>query len=145
MDESMKQQEDHLAALLMKDVDHYFKQLVETYQHQLYRLMYRQTGSQQDAEDIIQEAFLRAYYALRDYASQGVSLQYVRPWLYKIAFNVYYNRFRAKKLTILPLDIQEEEVRFCCPKLYPRTMNRSLSPTCLTEQLRSGTLQPVRN
>ena len=108
----MSQQEDHLTALLIEDVDTYFKQLVETYQHQLYRLMCRQVGSTQDAEDIIQEAFLRAYYALCDYAAQGVSLQYVRPWLYKIAFNVYYNRLRAARPLILPLDMQEEGMLF---------------------------------
>jgi RNA polymerase sigma-70 factor, ECF subfamily len=108
----MSQQEEHLAALLTRDVDTYFKQLVETYQHQLYGLMYRQVGSMQDAEDIVQETFLRAYYALRDYAAQGVSLHYIRPWLYKIAFNIYYNKLRAVKPLILPLDMLEDGVIF---------------------------------
>ncbi|HTK06460.1 MAG TPA: sigma-70 family RNA polymerase sigma factor [Ktedonobacteraceae bacterium] len=108
----MSQQEDHLTALLIKDVDSYFKQFVETYQHQLYRLMYRQVGSMQDTEDILQETFVRAYYALRDYAAQGVSLQYIRPWLYKIAFNVYYNRLRATRPLVLPLDMLEEGMLF---------------------------------
>ncbi len=103
----MSQHEDDLAALLMKDVDRHFRQLVETYQHPLYRLMYRQTGITQDAEDIVQETFLRAYYALRDYAAQGVCLQRVRPWLYKIAFNLYYNRTRARQPQTVPLDMQE--------------------------------------
>jgi RNA polymerase sigma-70 factor (ECF subfamily) len=107
MDESMSQQEDSLAALLMQDLDGHFRQLVETYQHQLYRLMYRQVGNAQDAEDIVQEAFLRAYYALRNYAMQGVRLQRIRPWLYKIAFNLYYNRLRVAQPQIFPLDTQE--------------------------------------
>jgi DNA-directed RNA polymerase specialized sigma24 family protein len=58
----MSQQEDNLTALLMKDPDSHFKQLVETYQHQLYRLIYRQVGNAQDAEDIVQETFLRSRY-----------------------------------------------------------------------------------
>ncbi len=56
----MSQQEDDLAALLSQDVDSYFKQLVEIYQHQLYRLMCCQVGCAQDAEDIVHETFLRA-------------------------------------------------------------------------------------
>lgn len=106
----MSQQEDQLAALLLENVDGHFKQLIEMYQHQLYRLMYRQTDNAQDAEDIVQETFLRAYYALRDYAAQGVHLQRIRPWLYKIAFNLYYNRRRVRKPQMLPLNTREEEV-----------------------------------
>lgn len=104
----MSPQEDSLAVLLREDVDAHFKQLVEVYQHPLYRLMCRQCGSAQDAEDIVQETFLRAYYALRDYAAQGVCLQRIRPWLYKIAFNLYYNRVRVVRLQTLPLEVEEE-------------------------------------
>ncbi len=107
MDGYMSQEDDSLVALLMQDVDSHFRHLVETYQHQLYRLMYRQVGNAQDAEDIVQETFLRAYYALRDYAAQGVHLQRLRPWLYKIAFNLYYNRLRMAQPQILPLDMLE--------------------------------------
>jgi len=110
MDGYMSQQEDSLAALLMQNLDSYFKQLVETHQHQLYRLMYRQVGNAQDAEDIVQETFLRAYYALRNYTTQGVRLQHIRPWLYKIAFNLYYNRLRVAQPQIFPLDTQEGHV-----------------------------------
>ena len=103
----MSQQEDTLAALLMQDLDSHFKQLVESYHHQLYRLMYRQVGNAQDAEDLVQETFLRAYYALRNYAMQGVQIQHIRPWLYKIAFNLYYNRLRVAQPQIFPLDTHE--------------------------------------
>ncbi len=106
----MKEQEEPLAVVLLEDVDSYFRQMVETYQHQLYRWMCRQTGSTQDAEDIVQETFLRAYYALRNYAAQGVSLQRVRPWLYKIAFNLYYNKLRRMRPQMQPLETPEEEL-----------------------------------
>ena len=106
----MSQQDDDLVALLMEDVDSHFRQLVETYQHQLYRLMYRQVGNAQDAEDIVQETFLRAYYALRDYAAQRVRLRHVRPWLYKIAFNLYFNRVRIVQPQMFPLNMQEEHL-----------------------------------
>ncbi|MBA2679050.1 MAG: RNA polymerase sigma factor, partial [Ktedonobacteraceae bacterium] len=103
----MTEEEADLAALLAKDVDRHFRELVEAYQQQLYRLMYRQLGSTQDTEDIVQETFLRAYYALRNYAIQGVRLQRIRPWLYKIAFNLYYNRLRVVQPHIIPLDTDD--------------------------------------
>lgn len=101
----MQQQEDDgLATLLLTDLDTHFGQLVESYQHALYRVMYRQVGSKQDAEDIVQETFVRAYYALRDYAAQGRTLLHVRAWLYKIAFNLYYNRIRTDRPLIFSLE-----------------------------------------
>lgn len=99
----MRQEEDyHLATGLLTDLDAHFKQLVETYQHTLYRLMYQQTGCEQDAEDIVQETFVRAYYALRDYAAQGKRLQHIQAWLYKIAFRLYYNRVRTARPLMFP-------------------------------------------
>jgi len=74
-------------------------------------LIYRQTGNAQDAEDIVQETFLGAYYALRDYAAQGACLQQIRPWLYKITLNLYYNRLRVRKPQMLPLNTRDEETQ----------------------------------
>ena len=126
MDAYMSQQDANLVALLLQDVDGHFRQLVETYQHQLYRLMYRQVGNAQDAEDIVQETFLRAYYALRDYAAQGVQLQYLRPWLYKIAFNLYYNRQRTVQPPMFALNMREEnelpELEHADPEPGPEEM-----------------------
>lgn len=99
----MRQEEDdYLATGLFTDLDAHFKQLVEIYQHGLYRLIYRQTSCEQDAEDIVQETFVRAYYALRDYAAQGKRLQHIQAWLYKIAFRLYYNRVRTAKPLLVP-------------------------------------------
>jgi len=103
-----EQEDERLAALLLTDLDTHFKKLVESYQHSLYRVMYRQVGSKQDAEDIVQETFLRAYYALRDYAAQGKRLQHARSWLYRIAFNLYYNRVRTVRPLVFPLDLAED-------------------------------------
>jgi RNA polymerase sigma-70 factor (ECF subfamily) len=54
----MSQRDEDLLALLATDLDRYFQQLVLSYQHRLYAFALRQTGSSQDAEDIVQEAFL---------------------------------------------------------------------------------------
>src|ERR1700690_2862639 len=70
-----------------------FRVLVERHSRNLFRLAYRMTGHQQDAEDVVQEAFLRAYRQLSkfdDRASFGT-------WLYRIAANCSLDLIRSRK------------------------------------------------
>jgi streptogramin lyase len=60
-----------------------------TYWHQLYAFVLHRVASQQDAEDIVSEAFVRAYLALKSYPAERVLSLKLRPWLYKITFNEY--------------------------------------------------------
>ena len=81
-----------ILALLATDLRHSYEQLVSTYWHQLKVFVLRQAGSpREDAEDIVQEAFVRAYYALERYPAQRILALKVRPWLYKITWSVYCN------------------------------------------------------
>jgi len=100
----MCQHEEDLKALLATNLDYYFKQFVLAYQYRLYSFMLRQTGSAQDAEDIVQEAFLQAYFALADYPAPRVRTLHIQPWLYKIALNIFYSRMRISRLPIVSLD-----------------------------------------
>lgn len=61
-----------------------FAVLVERYQRDIYNLAYRSTHHRQDAEDITQETFLRAYRSLGAYDAARP----LRTWLYAIAVNV---------------------------------------------------------
>ena len=103
----MDQGDTDWPVLLATDLDYHFKELVLTYQHQLYAFALRQTGSPQDAEDIVQEALIRAYYALDDYSPQRLRALKIQPWLYKIVLNVFYNRVRSSRLQVVPLDTTE--------------------------------------
>ena len=70
-----------------------FRVLVERHSRNLFRLAYRMTGHQQDAEDVVQETFLRAYRQLSKFderASFGT-------WLYRIAANCSLDLIRARK------------------------------------------------
>ena len=59
----------------------------------------------------MQEAFIRAYYALEVYPQQRILALKVRPWLYKITWSVYCNHMEhAKPRTAVPLDTSEDSV-----------------------------------
>jgi RNA polymerase sigma-70 factor (ECF subfamily) len=90
-------------------VETYYEQLVSLYWYQLRAFIARRVGSPQDAEDIVQEALLRAYVALERYPVQRRQTLKARPWLYKIAWNVYCNYTgRSKQPPSIPLDLSDE-------------------------------------
>lgn len=99
-----------ILALLATDLRHSYEQLVSTYWHQLKVFVLRQEGSpREDAEDIVQEAFVRAYYALERYPAQRILALKVRPWLYKITWSVYCNYTERSKLPqSVPLDTSKD-------------------------------------
>jgi RNA polymerase sigma-70 factor, ECF subfamily len=53
-------------------------------------------GSPQDAEEIAQDAFVRAYHALKRYAPERRHDMVLAAWLYRITLNVAHNRARRK-------------------------------------------------
>ena len=92
---------DALAARLADDLDGTFEALVRAHQDRLYGLAFRSLGDAQDAEELTQDTFVRAYRALAGYdASRRRSLA-IRPWLSTIALNLIRNRVRrARPITI---------------------------------------------
>ena len=96
----MVQADEQLRSLLAIDLDYHFRQLVALYQQRLYSFALRLEGHPQDAEDIVQETFLRTYHALKSYPASKVQALQLRGWLYRIALNVFRNRHRAKTPSI---------------------------------------------
>ncbi len=70
-----------------------FDQLVVRYQRRIYSLAYNMTSSREDADDIVQEAFTKAYRSLRRF--HGRSSFYT--WIYAIASNLALNLLRKRK------------------------------------------------
>lgn len=93
-----------LPIALATDLDRSFERLVLCYQRQIYALGLRLTGSPEDAEEIAQDAFVRAYYALKGYPAERVQTLALRAWLYQIALNVFRNRVRGRRLAVMSLD-----------------------------------------
>jgi RNA polymerase sigma-70 factor, ECF subfamily len=69
-----------------------FRQLVERHSRSVYKVAFRITGNQADAEDVVQETFLKAYRQLdrfEERASFGT-------WLHRIAWNCAVDLLRAR-------------------------------------------------
>jgi len=84
-------------------VEH-FESIVDDYQRRLYGFALRMTGNREDAEEIVQDAFVRAYRALGKMSPEQRSELRLQPWLYTITLNVTRNRLRSKKPTNVALD-----------------------------------------
>jgi RNA polymerase sigma-70 factor, ECF subfamily len=97
-------QEDKLRESVATDLDGSFEELVRVYQDRLFSYALRLTGRREDAEEVAQDAFVRAYRALSTYPAERIRSLALRPWLYRITLNVARNRFRGKKLRTVSLD-----------------------------------------
>jgi RNA polymerase sigma-70 factor (ECF subfamily) len=70
-----------------------FRLLVEQHSRAVFRLAFRMTGNEQDAEDVVQETFLRAYRQLDKYEARAS----FSTWLYRIASNYALDLIRMRK------------------------------------------------
>src|SRR3954463_13107763 len=70
-----------------------FRALVEQHSRSVFRLAFRMTGNEQDAEDVVQESFLRAYRQLGRFESRAN----FGTWLYRIVANCSVDMMRARQ------------------------------------------------
>ena len=86
-------QTDAAAVALARDGDsEAFRALVERHSRAVYRLAFRMTGSAQDAEDVVQETFLKAYKQLSRFESRAN----FGTWLHRIAVNCSIDLIRSR-------------------------------------------------
>ena len=90
-----------------------FRLLVQQHGRGIFRLAYRMTGNEEDAEDVVQETFLKAYRQIDRYEARCS----FSTWLYRIASNCSLDLIRKRKL-------REHKRRACsgsgpgCPRLH---------------------------
>src|SRR5579864_9564657 len=72
-----------------------FRLLVDRHTRSIYSVAWRMTGNHQDAEEIVQETFLRAYRSLHSFELRSS----FSTWLYRIAVNRSLDFLKAKKMT----------------------------------------------
>jgi RNA polymerase sigma-70 factor (ECF subfamily) len=76
-----------------------FGVLVERHRRSVYRLCYRFAGTHEDASDLAQDVFVRAFRGLRGFKAESA----FSTWLYRIAVNVCLNRVSSKAPRLEPL------------------------------------------
>jgi RNA polymerase sigma-70 factor (ECF subfamily) len=84
-----------------------YRVLVERHSRSVFRLAYRMTRNRQDAEEVVQEAFLRGYQKLGQFAARSN----FGTWIYRIAANYTIDRMRQR---------QKEESRREAPRADDR-------------------------
>lgn len=97
-------QPDALTNDLALDLDGAFERMVRTFQDRIFSFAHRLSGNREDAEEIAQDAFVRAYRALRGYPTDRIRTLALSAWLYRITLNVARNRFRVKRARLVSLD-----------------------------------------
>ncbi|MDJ0959547.1 MAG: RNA polymerase sigma factor [Acidimicrobiia bacterium] len=95
-----------LNARLARDLDDAFPTLVEEFADGLYSGVRRLAPGRADAEDLVQETFLRAYRALGSYGPERIRSLKLSPWLWTIALNLCRSaaRRRARRVTEVALE-----------------------------------------
>jgi RNA polymerase sigma-70 factor, ECF subfamily len=95
-----------------------FRRLVERHSRAVFQLAFRMTGNEPDAEDIVQDTFLKAYRELKRFESRSS----FRTWVHRIAVNCSYDllrkrpRHKAESLDGaddeggLPIELEADEV-----------------------------------
>jgi len=80
-----------------------FDLIVERHRRAVYQLCYRFVGNHEDACDLSQDVFLRAYRGLRSFRGQST----LKTWLHRISVNVCLNRVSVKSLRTEPIEAQQ--------------------------------------
>jgi len=86
-----------------------FNQLITRWERPIYALAYRVIGQEEDARDVCQETFLRAFRGLAGFKGQAK----FSSWLYRIALNLcrdWIRRRRRTPISTLPEDVQLEDL-----------------------------------
>lgn len=119
MNKEIRQEPIDLSAL--KRLDKLaFAELIDAYGDQIYRLGLKMLGNEQDAEDILQETFIKAYKNIQKFEGRSK----VSTWLYRIAVNEALMLIRKQKDIFIEIDeeietsdgniIPKQIVDWCC-------------------------------
>jgi RNA polymerase sigma-70 factor (ECF subfamily) len=103
-----------------------YRVLVERHGRALFRLAFRMTGNEQDAEDVVQESFLRAYRQLGKFDERAT----FGTWLYRIATNYSLDLVRSRKrrsANLAPSDPEMDDPILSLPSGDPNPERMALS------------------
>ena len=94
----------------MEGTERLFERMVREHQHRVFAFGLALTGNRQDAEEVAQDTFLRAFRALVTYPPDRVRELKQKAWLNRIALNVFRNRVRGIKPRFVELNGSEPDL-----------------------------------
>lgn len=102
----MQRTDEELVALSIGGDDDSFNQLVTRWERSIYALAYRVLGREEDAKEVCQETFLRAFRGIKGFKGQAK----FSSWLYRIALNLCRDWMRRERRSamVTPLDANSE-------------------------------------
>jgi len=115
-----------------------YDELVRRYQERIYATVYHMTSNHEDANDLAQEAFIKAYHALKSF--KGDSSFYT--WVYRIAVNKTINFLKQRKnrvqMSLNDLDFNAEHDPDLVALISHNTPRRDLALAELQEKLNAA-------
>lgn len=105
--------------------------LFERYRPRIYRVCLHYTGNPEDARDIVQETFVRAYRGVGHFRGDSA----LATWLTRIAMNLCLNFRRDRRTASTLLDQREELVRKNMPPVEPRGPEEEVRRRELAERI----------
>lgn len=83
---------------------HKYSILINKYKRMVYSIAYKILKNREDAEDTSQDIFIKVYNSLKIFGSSAK----FSTWLYKISFNMTISKARKKKISISPIELNED-------------------------------------
>ena len=118
-----------------------YDELVKRYQERIYATLYHMTGNHEDANDLAQDAFIKAYAALKSF--KGGSTFYT--WLYRIAVNKTINFLKQRKnkfhLSLNDIDFNAEHDPDLMALISDKTPTRDVALSELQKKLNEALLK----
>ena len=118
-----------------------YDELIKRYQERIYATIYHMTSNHEDANDLAQESFIKAYSALKSF--KGGSSFYT--WLYRIAVNKTINFLKQRKnrqaMSLNDIDFQAEHDPDLVALVSEKTPRREAGLNELQEKLNEALLK----
>jgi RNA polymerase sigma factor (sigma-70 family) len=115
-----------------------YDDLIRRYQERIYATIYHMTSNHEDANDLTQETFIKAYRAIKSF--KGDSSFYT--WVYRIAINKTINFLKQRKnrfhMSLNDVDFQAEHDPDLVALVSDKTPRRDLGLAELQEKLNAG-------